>query len=141
MVIQTTRSSSNLSAPPRNLPSRANGLRRSRNPVRTAPALDLSTLKTNYDPACEVPKTKRPMGLQEAPTFWPNDKEWADPLGYIASIAEEGKKYGIVKVLIFTLAIVGLCTDGLTRSYRQRNGYRNSVSIQGFVPMSTCGLS
>ena len=48
----------------------------------------------------EMPKTKRPMGLQDAPTFWPNEKEWTDPLGYIQSIADEGKKYGIIKVII-----------------------------------------
>ena len=38
------------------------------------------------------------MGLREAPTYWPNEKEWADPLAYIQSIADEGQKYGIVKV-------------------------------------------
>ena len=64
-----------------------------------APALDLKTLTLDYDPSLEIPKKDRPMGLQDAPTYWPNDKEWADPLGYIQSIAEEGRKYGIVKVL------------------------------------------
>ena len=38
------------------------------------------------------------MGLQDAPTYWPSEKDWNDPLGYIQSIAEEGKKYGIIKV-------------------------------------------
>jgi [histone H3]-trimethyl-L-lysine4 demethylase len=65
-----------------------------------APRLDLSSLKLEYDPAVEVPKQNRPMGLQEAPTYWPTEKEWADPVGYIQSIADEGKKYGIVKVYI-----------------------------------------
>lgn len=101
MVIQSTRSSSssnNLStttsrnAPPRTSP------RRSRKPIRTSPALDLSSLKLDYDPSKEVPKSSRPMGLQDAPTYWPSDKEWADPLGYIQKIAPEGRKYGIIKV-------------------------------------------
>jgi jmjN domain len=99
MVIQTTRSSTNVSTPTRTLPPRATAHpRRTRKPLRTACALDLSTLKLDYDLHLERPKVKRPMGLQEAPTFWPNEKEWTDPLGYISSIAEEGKKYGIIKV-------------------------------------------
>jgi [histone H3]-trimethyl-L-lysine4 demethylase len=102
MVIQTTRSSTNVSStstrtlPPRN----AHPSRRSRKPLRTTSALDLSTLKLDHDPSMEILKAKRPMGLQEAPTFWPNEKEWADPLGYIQTIADEGKKYGIIKVII-----------------------------------------
>jgi [histone H3]-trimethyl-L-lysine4 demethylase len=102
MVIQTTRSSTNVSSTPtRTLPPRnAHPSRRSRKPLRTTSALDLSTLKLEYDPSIEIPKTKRPMGLQDAPTFWPNEKEWTDPLGYIQTIADEGKKYGIIKVII-----------------------------------------
>ena len=105
MVIQTTRSSTNVSSTPtRTLPSRtAHPGRRYRKPLRTTPALDLSTLKLDYDPSMEIPKKKRPMGLQDAPTFWPNEKEWTDPLGYIQTIADEGKKYGIIKVILFSL--------------------------------------
>src|SRR5436190_13963884 len=96
MVIQTTRTSSKTVS---SAPSRTAGHpRRTRKPLRTTAALDLSTLKIDYDPAFEVPKKKRPMELQDAPTFWPNEKEWTDPLGYIQSIADEGKKYGIIKV-------------------------------------------
>jgi histone demethylase JARID1 len=100
MVVQTTRSSANATQPTRNLPPRAAHPRRTRKSSRTAPALDLATLKLEYDPAIEVPKTSRPMGLKEAPTFWPTEKEWGDPLGYIQSIADEGKKFGIIKVYI-----------------------------------------
>ena len=100
MVIQTTRSSTNVSSTPtRTLPPRTTH-RRSRKPLRTTPALDLSTLKLDYDPSMEIPKNKRPMGLQDAPTFWPNEKEWTDPLGYIQTIADEGRKYGIIKVIL-----------------------------------------
>lgn len=73
----------------------------SRKPIRKASALDLSTLKLDYDPSLEVPKSKRPMGLNDAPTFWPSEREWMDPLDYIQKISEEGKKYGIVKVFNF----------------------------------------
>ena len=68
-----------------------------------AERLDLSTLKMDFDPAEEIPKTQRPMGLQEAPTYWPSEKQWVDPLGYIQSIAEEGKKFGIIKVSRYLL--------------------------------------
>jgi len=40
------------------------------------------------------------MELQDAPTYYPTEKEWADPLGYIQKIAPEGKKYGIAKVML-----------------------------------------
>jgi len=57
----------------------------------------------DFDPAEEIPKAQRPMGLQEAPTYWPSEKQWADPLGYIQSIADEGKQYGIIKVSIASI--------------------------------------
>jgi [histone H3]-trimethyl-L-lysine4 demethylase len=98
MVVQNTRSSVNPAQPTRSLPPRVAHPRRTRKSGRSAPALDLATLKLDYDPAIEVPKTSRPMGLKEAPTFWPTDKEWSDPLGYIQSIADEGTKFGIIKV-------------------------------------------
>jgi [histone H3]-trimethyl-L-lysine4 demethylase len=98
MVIQTTRSTTaTTQTPTKTTPSKTV---RPRKPIRTAPALDLSTLKVEYDPSMEVPKASRPMGLQDAPTYWPTEKEWADPLSYIQSIAEEGKKYGICKVIL-----------------------------------------
>jgi len=104
MVIQSTRLSSNVSSTAsKNVPPQERTLpNRSRKPVRTAPRLDLSALKLDYDPSMEVPKGNRPMGLQDAPTYWPNEKEWADPLGYIQRIAPEGKKYGIIKVSLAT---------------------------------------
>jgi [histone H3]-trimethyl-L-lysine4 demethylase len=52
----------------------------------------------DYDPAIERPKERRPMGLPEAPMYWPSEEEWKDPLGYIKSIATEGQKYSIIKV-------------------------------------------
>src|SRR5579871_3403684 len=100
MVIQTTRSSSNVSTSSRNVPPPRITTKRSRKPIRTAPKLDLSTVKLDYDPRLETPKHSRPMELQDAPTYYPSEKEWADPLGYIQKIAPEGKKYGIAKVML-----------------------------------------
>jgi hypothetical protein len=103
MVTQTMRSAtqgSTTSAASKNASLRSSSSR-SRKPIRMAPALDLKSLTMDYDPKLEVPKRDRPMGLQDAPTYWPNDKEWADPLGYVQSIAEEGRKYGIIKVLFY----------------------------------------
>jgi len=127
MVIQTTRSSTNVSTPTRTLPPRQAHPRRTRKPIRTAPPLDLDALKMDYDPKVEVPKPKRPMGLQDAPTYWPTEKEWSDPLGYIQSIADEGKKYGIIKVL----PICGLNSQIYTNHISNRlshpkDGDRNS---------------
>lgn len=97
-----------------------------------APALDLKSLTMDYDPKLEVPKKDRPMGLQDAPTYWPNEKEWADPLGYIQSIAEEGKKSGIIKVLSTLQELRGRMLT-LGRSFHRRDGGRNSVWIQRWV--------
>ena len=107
MAVHTTRASSATNGPQqqRALPPRAGHPRRPtlRKPIRTTERLDLSTLKTDFDPTEELPKARRPMGLQEAPTYWPSEKQWADPLGYIQSIADEGTKYGIIKVSIASI--------------------------------------
>lgn len=41
----------------------------------------------------------RPYGLQEAPTFYPTEEEFKDPLEYMSKIAPEGKKYGICRII------------------------------------------
>ncbi|KAG2174221.1 hypothetical protein INT43_004242, partial [Umbelopsis isabellina] len=59
--------------------------------------LDLATVRTNSDHA---PRTRpRIFGLQEAPTYYPNQKEFADPIKYIQSIRAEAEEFGIVKVV------------------------------------------
>lgn len=47
----------------------------------------------------ESPKLIRPHGLQEAPTYRPTMEEWKEPLDYIQKIADEGRRYGIVKII------------------------------------------
>ena len=70
------------------------------------------------------------MGLKDAPTYRPSDKEWSDPLGYIQSIADEGKKYGIIKVR----PQCGLdspiyANHTLNRLFHPKDGDRNSQWI------------
>ncbi|KAF2205611.1 JmjN-domain-containing protein, partial [Delitschia confertaspora ATCC 74209] len=69
--------------------------------ARKAAPLDLSTVerRDNNPPAPPPPKTNRLFGLTEAPTFRPTAEEFKDPILYIASIREEGQKYGIVKIV------------------------------------------
>ena len=130
MVIQTTRSSTNVTTPTRTLPPRQAHPRRTRKPIRKAPPLDLKALKIDYDLKSEIPKTKRPMGLQDAPTYWPSEKEWSDPLGYIQSIAEEGTKYGIIKVSPICALDSRICIDEISnRLSHRKDGDRNSLWI------------
>ena len=65
--------------------------------ARTSPPLDMSTVERKGQR--ETPKRIRPHGLQEAPTFRPTEEEFKDPLEYVQKIAEEGRKYGIVKII------------------------------------------
>ncbi|KAF1991144.1 histone demethylase JARID1D [Aulographum hederae CBS 113979] len=69
--------------------------------ARKAQKLEMSTVERRGQPtqAPEIVKRSRPFGLQEAPTFRPTEEEFKNPMEYIKSIFEEGKKYGIVKVI------------------------------------------
>jgi len=66
---------------------------------RKAQALDMSTVERRSSSSKENPKRIRPHGLQEAPTYRPTPEQFKDPFEYIKSIAEEGKKYGIIKII------------------------------------------
>ncbi|TBU33002.1 PLU-1-like protein-domain-containing protein [Dichomitus squalens] len=68
-------------------------------PLPVAPTLDLSSVKTpNTRPT--VPKsTPRPFGLTDCPTFHPTPEQFKDPMAYIASISDTGKKYGMCKIV------------------------------------------
>lgn len=66
---------------------------------RKAQSLDMSTVERRNPAIKENPKRIRPHGLTEAPTFTPTPEEFKDPMEYIRSIAEEGRKYGIVKII------------------------------------------
>lgn len=66
---------------------------------RKAQSLDMSTVEKRNPGVKENPKRIRPHGLTEAPTFTPTVDEFKDPMEYIRSIAEEGRKFGIVKII------------------------------------------
>ncbi|KAK5119916.1 hypothetical protein LTR85_007242 [Meristemomyces frigidus] len=69
--------------------------------ARRAEALDLSTVERRGQPNMpqERPKHDRLFGIPEAPSFYPTEEEFRDPMEYMRKIAPEGSKYGIVKVV------------------------------------------
>jgi histone demethylase JARID1 len=58
---------------------------------------DLNSVRTDRDES--GPKEKRFMGLPEAPTFFPTEEEFQDPIAYIAKITPEAQSAGICKVV------------------------------------------
>lgn len=59
--------------------------------------LDLK-IKPNTKYTCK-PKSNRLFGLKDAPTFYPTKEEFKDSYKYIEKIAQEGSKYGIIKIV------------------------------------------
>ncbi len=49
--------------------------------------------------APELSGRRRMFEIPEAPTFRPTEEEFRDPMEYIRSIAPEGRKYGVVKII------------------------------------------
>lgn len=69
--------------------------------MKSAP-LDLSSVERRGQPtACKEPlkKKTRPHDLEEAPTFYPTEEEWKEPMQYVNKIAPTGRKYGICKIV------------------------------------------
>lgn len=65
-----------------------------------APALDLSTVATTAPPEMSAPTPPtRIFGLQDAPTYYPTEKEFLEPLKYIESIRAEAEQAGICKIV------------------------------------------
>lgn len=69
--------------------------------ARRSVPLDLSTVERRGQPfnPREPVKRARPHGLQEAPSFYPTEEEFKNPVEYIRRIAPLGKKYGICRVV------------------------------------------
>ncbi|RMZ87652.1 hypothetical protein DV736_g5117, partial [Chaetothyriales sp. CBS 134916] len=68
--------------------------------ARRADELKLSTVeRKGHASTRNVPPRTRPYALQEAPTFRPTEAEFRDPMAYIKSIFDEGRKYGICKIV------------------------------------------
>ena len=67
---------------------------------RRAPPLDLSTVERRGQPsAAREARRVRPHGLEEAPTFRPNEEDFKDPFEYIRRIRPEAEKFGICKII------------------------------------------
>ena len=45
------------------------------------------------------PKKDRLFGIPDAPSFYPTEEEFRDPMEYMRKIAPEGSKYGIAKIV------------------------------------------
>ncbi|ODV91226.1 hypothetical protein CANCADRAFT_31936 [Tortispora caseinolytica NRRL Y-17796] len=65
--------------------------------------LDLSTVEMPGDPPKHImprsPSSPRPLGVPEAPTFYPTEEQFADPYAYFSMISSVGSAYGIVKIV------------------------------------------
>lgn len=69
--------------------------------ARRAEPLDMSTVERRGQPNMrqERPKRERIFGIPEAPTYYPTDDEFRDPMEYMRKIAPDGRRYGIVKIV------------------------------------------
>ncbi|GBE79852.1 predicted protein [Sparassis crispa] len=68
-------------------------------PIAVSPRLDLSSVKTPKPGSEASEPSQRPFGLTNCPTFRPTPEQFKDPLAYIRSISDEGKQYGICKIV------------------------------------------
>jgi len=68
-------------------------------PLPADPALDMSKVKTVSPRNVPSSNRPRPFGLDDCPAFYPSAEEFKDPMGYIKSISETAKEYGICKVV------------------------------------------
>ena len=68
-------------------------------PLPVPSTLDLSSVKTSNTRPSGPKSAPRPFGLTDCPTFHPTPEEFKDPMAYIASISDTGKKYGVCKIV------------------------------------------
>ncbi|KAI7883965.1 hypothetical protein K492DRAFT_205018 [Lichtheimia hyalospora FSU 10163] len=95
-------------------------------PPCTCP-LDLSTVKRTSN---TTPRTRpRIFGLQEAPTYYPTELEFKDPIRYIQSIRPEAEKFGIVKIVPPDTYKPGFAID--TKDFRFKTRVQKLNSMEG----------
>ncbi|RPD66829.1 hypothetical protein L226DRAFT_529234 [Lentinus tigrinus ALCF2SS1-7] len=68
-------------------------------PIHVSPTLDLSTVKTAKTKPTGPKPGPRPFGLSDCPTFHPTPEQFKDPMAYIASISDTGKRFGMCKIV------------------------------------------
>ena len=68
-------------------------------PIAISPVLDMSSVKTTSPRSPPPRKHPRPFGLEDCPTYYPTAEEFKDPLGYIRSVSDHAKNYGICKIV------------------------------------------
>lgn len=68
-------------------------------PISISPVLDMNSVKTTSPRSPPQRKHPRPFGLEDCPTYYPTMEEFKDPLGYIKSISDHAKNYGICKIV------------------------------------------
>lgn len=61
--------------------------------------LIMQTVSRHVPASKEPPPRTHLNSIPEAPTFYPTEDEWREPMAYIRKIAPEGRKYGIVKLI------------------------------------------
>ena len=68
-------------------------------PIPVSSLLDMNSVKTTSPRGPPPRKNPRPFGLEDCPTYHPTVEEFKDPLGYIRSISDHAKNYGICKIV------------------------------------------
>ena len=68
-------------------------------PIAVSPVLDMNSVKTASPRSPPPRKYPRPFGLEDCPTYYPSVDEFKDPLGYIRSVSDHAKSYGICKIV------------------------------------------
>ena len=68
-------------------------------PITISPVLDMDSVKTTSPRNPPPRKHPRPFGLESCPTYYPTAEEFKDPLGYIRSVSDHAKNYGICKIV------------------------------------------
>ncbi|KAH8177104.1 PLU-1-like protein [Sarocladium implicatum] len=94
-------------------------------------ALDLTSVErrghpTEYRETTTQPKA-RPSAIPDAPTYFPNEEEWRDPVAYIQSISAQAQEYGICKIVPPSSWNPGFSIDTEKFHFKTRKQELNSV--------------
>ncbi|KAK0383681.1 hypothetical protein NLU13_9592 [Sarocladium strictum] len=99
-------------------------------------ALDLTSVERRGFPTefREPPSQSkvRPNGITDAPTYFPSEEEWRDPLAYIKSISTEAQEYGICKIVPPSSWSPGFAID--TEAVESRGGFENNSYQRWLCP-------